>query len=109
MNHNKCPSCNEEIKEIDTLGMFSFETKSSRLRWVVGFGFLIVVWSIIIPIVVPNNYSTFLLLIYYALAYSLLYRLYKKKFNTIIYECEGCNDKFIGVKLKKFTYSHTIK
>jgi len=105
MHLKKCPSCNHKIEAIDTVGFFKFDNKGSRVRWIIGFSFLILVWSIMIPILAPQLYQSILLLIYYLLSYGLLYRIYKKNLDSIVYECKSCGKKFIGTKLLNFKYN----
>ena len=105
MSIKKCLNCNKELEAIDTVGIFRFENKWSRVRWIIGFSFLVLVWSVMIPILVPQPYQSALLLIYYFLSYGFLYKLYKKKLDSIVYNCKSCNKKFIGRTLLDFEYT----
>jgi len=105
MSMKRCPNCNENIVAIDTIGLFRFENKGSRVRWVLGFSFLILVWSALIPIFFSQPYRLVLLVIYYIFACGFLYRIYLNKLDSIVYGCENCSKKFIGRKLSIFTYT----
>ncbi len=101
---DSCPNCNAELKAVDTRGIFPFESRTSRVRWIVVFSFLIIVWSALILALVPEAYQSIALLLYYPLSFALLFKLYKSKLDSIIYECTSCKDRFKGQKLVKFSY-----
>ena len=96
---NNCPHCNKELKAIDTRGIFPFESRASKVRWVIVFSFLIIVWSALILVLIPKAYQSIALLVYYPLSFSLLYKLYNSKLNSIVYECTSCKDRFKGKNL----------
>ena len=100
-----CPICNNELKAVDTRGIFPFESRASRARWLVVFSFLIIIWSALILVVLPEKYQSIALLIYYPLSFAMLIKVYKTKLNSIIYECISCKNRFKGQNLTKFSYS----
>jgi len=100
-----CPNCNNELKAVDTRGIFPFESRVSRVRWLMVFSLLIIVWSALILVLVPEGYQVIALLIYFILSFSILIKFYKMKLDSIIYECIGCKNRFKGRKLTKFSYS----
>jgi hypothetical protein len=100
-----CPNCNSKLKAVDTRGIFPFEGRASRVRWLIVFSFLIIIWSALILVLVPEKYQSIALLIYYPLSFAILIKLYKTKLNSIIYECVSCKNRFKGQKLTKFSYS----
>ena len=100
----KCPDCNTELKAVDSRGMFPFETRASRVRWVIVFSFLIIVWSALILVLIPEGYQSITLAIYFPLSFFLLYKIYNSKLDSIIYECASCQNRFKGQKLVKFSY-----
>jgi len=102
---NVCTNCKNEVKAVDTLGVFPFHTRGSRIRWVVVFGLLIIVWSALILVLIPKVYQSIALLTYYPLAFYLLHKVYKSKQKSIIYQCENCNNKFKGKNREKFSYA----
>jgi hypothetical protein len=102
---DNCPNCNNKLKAVDTRGIFPFENRASRVRWLTVFSLLIVLWSALILVLVPEDYQSIALLIYYPLSFAILIKLYKTKLDSIIYECISCKNRFKGQKLTKFSYS----
>ncbi len=101
----KCPDCNNELKGVDTRGIFAFEKRSLRISWFIAFTFIIIVCSALILVLLPEAMHSIASLIYFPLAFFLLYKIYKQKLDTIIYECISCKKRFKGQKLEKFSYS----
>ena len=101
---DKCPNCNNKLKAVDTRGIFPFESSASRVRWLTVFSFLIVIWSALILVLVPEEYQSIALIIYYPLSIAILIKLYMTKLDSIIYECITCKNRFKGQKLTKFSY-----
>ncbi len=102
---NSCPDCNNELKGVDTRGIFAFENRSLRIFWFIGFTFIILVCSALILVLLPKSFHSITSLIYFPLAFFLLYKVYKRKLDTIIYECVSCKKRFKGQKLENFSYS----
>jgi len=101
-----CPNCNNKLTGIDTRGVFAFENRSSRVGWFIAFTFIIIVCSAFILVLLPKATHSIALLLYYPLAFYLLYKIYKKKLNTIIYECTICKNRFKGETLEDFNYGN---
>ena len=103
-NMKACPDCKNELIAIDSKGLFSFQKRASRILWVISMVFLGVLWSILVPKIVPENISSYALAAYYILITILIIKLYKSNKSKIIYECTNCKNKFSDTPLKPFTY-----
>jgi uncharacterized Tic20 family protein len=101
---NKCPDCNNELKGIDTRGVFAFESRTLRITWVISFTFIIIVCSALILVLLPESAHSIASLIYFPVAFFLLYKTYQRKLDTVVYECVGCKERFKGKKLEKYRY-----
>ena len=100
----KCSDCNNELVGVDTVGMFSFEKRFSRMFWLISVIFLALLWSILIPKIMPEEIKHIALVIYYSFSAILIYKLYKSNKNKIIYECVSCKNKYKGNTHTKFNY-----
>jgi len=100
----KCPDCNSDLVAVDTLGIFSFEKRFSRVFWLISVIFIALLWSILLPKIMPEEAKSISLVVYYFLAGILIYKSYKTNKNKVIYECASCKNKFKGSALTKFNY-----
>jgi hypothetical protein len=100
----KCPDCSNELVGVDTIGLFSFEKSISKIFWLISVIFLALLWSILIPKLIPEEVKHIALGVYYSLVAILIYKLYKSNNNKVIYECISCKQKFKGNALTKFNY-----
>jgi len=99
-----CPNCNNELKAIDSKGIFFFQKRASRIYWVFSAIFLGLVWSILIPKITPESISNYALVVYYIIITILIIKLYKSNMSKVIYECVGCKNKYSNNPLKLFNY-----
>jgi len=99
-----CPNCNNELIAIDSTGIFSFQKRASRIYWIFSAIFLGLLWSILIPKIMPENLTYFALALYYIIAIMLIFKMYKSNMKKIIYECVNCKNKYSNTPLKLFNY-----
>jgi len=99
-----CPNCNNELIAIDSTGIFSFQKRASRIYWVISSIFLGLLWSILIPKVVPESITQIVLAVYYFVVIVFIIKMYKSNMNKIIYECVSCKNKYNNNPLKPFNY-----
>jgi len=99
-----CPDCNKELIAIDSKGMFSFQKRASRMLWLFLVIFLVLLWSILIPKLMPEDLVSVSLVVYYITALIFILKTYKLNKSKIIYECLNCKNKFSDNPLKPFDY-----
>lgn len=99
-----CPKCKSHLQGIDTLGIIAFEKGMLRVIWLVVTCFLVFLWSVLVLILVPESIRSGIFIMYYLLSGAFVYKLYKKKLNSVIYECDGCKARFKGPDLTEFEY-----
>ena len=99
-----CPNCNKEPIAIDSNGMFSFQKRASRIFWLFSVTFLILLWSILIPKLMPEALISVSLVVYYIAAIIFMLKMYKSNLQKVIYECVNCKNKFSGNPIKLFNY-----
>lgn len=99
-----CPDCNSELRAVDTIGIFPFHSTASKIRFAVMLVFLAVVWSALILVLVPNNLHAISLVAFYGVSILLIYKISKSKFESIVFECGQCHQRFKGSNLMRFRY-----
>ena len=103
----KCSECGSLLKEVDYIGTFftpMFKGWFIRLFWPVPRLIFSLIGAVLINELTPNEISIYLVVLYLALVFVLLFIRYKKHFNDIIYECERCHEKYKGIKRQPFNY-----
>ena len=99
-----CPDCNKELIAIDSKGLFSFQKRASRIFWLFSVTFLILLWSILIPKLMPEVLISVSLVAYYIAALIFMLKMYKSNVKKVIYECINCKNKFSDTPLKPYDY-----
>ena len=100
----KCPNCNNQLIAIDSTVIFSFHTKALRINWVITAVFIGLLWSILIPKILPENIAHIALVVYYIFAIIFIIKMYKSNMKKIIYECVSCKNRYSNNPLKPFKY-----
>jgi DNA-directed RNA polymerase subunit RPC12/RpoP len=106
---NKCSKCNSPLFSVDTLSVFSFEKRATRMFWLIFSVFLIVLWSGLVLKLAPESAKSIALLIYYTLGILAVYKLYRNNLNKVIYECSKCKTRFKGNSPEPFIYKEWSK
>ncbi len=99
-----CPDCSGELRAVDTIGLFPFHGTASRIRFILMLVLLTVLWSALVLVLVPKNHYAISLIAFYTASVLVIYKVCKSKFESIVYECSECHQRFKGSGLMRFRY-----